>query len=363
MPRRDYYEILGIDENASQQDIKNVYRKLAKKYHPDANKGDTEAEKRFKEISEAYSVLKDPDKRKKYDQMRKYGAFEGGQPGGFDFRNFGGQGFDFGQFSQQGFKGFRSGRSGGIFDEFFTVGGLGDIFSQMFDQSSSYQGTARKSQPKTGTIESDITIPFELAVKGGKQFLNINVEERCPVCNGSGAAKDANPQTCPQCEGRGTISMSQGFFAVNRTCPRCYGRGIFIDKPCSNCNGTGEVKRKKRVSVNIPQGIQEGAKLRLRGIGSNGTGKKSKGDLVLKIHIAPHRFFRKSNNDIYCEVPIDEEKAKKGTKIRVNTVYNKKAEVKIKPGTQDGTVYRLKGLGVKSKHGVGDQYVTIRVQK
>jgi len=361
MPKRDYYEILGVSENASQDEIKRVYRDLAKKYHPDANKGNKDAESRFKEISEAYNVLRDPEKRKKYDQMRKFG-FSGGQTGGFDFRGFDFGNFDFGNFSQQRAGGFRT-TGGGIFEELFGIGGLGDIFSEMFDQGSHFRQRRSAGQQGGRDIHTELTIPFDLAVNGGKQIVSVTVNEKCHNCNGTGAEPQANPQTCPQCKGRGTISLVQGFFAVNRTCPRCMGRGIIIDKPCRLCKGTGEIRKTKKIAITIPQGIEDGTVLRLKGMGSNGTRKTSRGDLYVRIHVSPHRFFKRKGNDVYCEVPIDIIRAIKGTKIRVRTVYNKKVEIKIPPGTKDGKTFRLKKLGIRSKKGTGDQYVIVRVTK
>ncbi|NOZ60584.1 MAG: molecular chaperone DnaJ [Calditrichaeota bacterium] len=356
MAKKDYYEILGVKEDASAAEIKRVYRQLAKKYHPDANRGNKEAEDRFKDISEAYAVLSDPEKRKKYDQMRRFG-FSGGQAGGFDFGNF-----DFGQFNRQGRARTHSSR-GSIFEELFGVGGLGDIFSEMFDQGSRIR-RERSGRPGVGAdARTDLTIPFELAVNGGKQQIAVQVDERCSHCNGTGAEPGANPQTCPQCNGRGTISLSQGFFAVNRTCPRCLGRGIIIDKPCRVCGGSGEVKKTKRLSVTIPAGIKDGAVLRLKGLGGNGSSKEKRGDLYLKVHVSPHHFFKRKGNDVFCEVPIDIIQAIKGTKIRLKTVYNKKVEIKVPAQTKDGKKFNLRKLGIKSKKGIGDMYVTIRVKK
>jgi molecular chaperone DnaJ len=358
MPKRDYYDILGVKEDASQVDIKRVYRDLAKQYHPDVNKGNKEAENRFKEISEAYNVLRDPAKRQKYDQMKKYGAFSGGQPGGFGGFN----GSDFGQFSQGGFRTQRSGGGGGsIFDELFGVGGLGDIFGQMFDQGSRTRQQRNGSQQKSNSLQTELTIPFDLAVKGGKQAVSIVIDDNCSACNGTGAEKGAKPKTCPDCHGRGTISISQGFFAVNRTCPRCYGRGILIESPCKVCNGSGKTKRTKNLSINIPKGISDGTLLRLQGMGNNGKKKGNRGDLIVKIKVTPHRFFKRKGNDIHCEIPVDIIKAIQSTKIRVKTVYNNKVEIKVPVGTKDGKTFRLKGLGINSNKGKGDLYVTIKV--
>ena len=355
MPKRDYYDILGIKENVSEAEIKQVYRDLAKKYHPDKNKGDKSAEARFKEISEAYNVLRDPAKRKQYDQMRKYGAFGGGSTGGFG-------GFDFGQFWHPGSSKQR--RSGSFsFDDLFGAGGLGNIFGDFFDFGDRIRKERTGTSQKGETLYYDLTIPFKLGINGGKQVIQVNLEEPCSDCNGTGADKGTKAKTCPDCQGRGTISIAQGFFAVNRTCPRCYGRGTITEKLCSVCQGTGTARRTKNLSVTIPQGIADGARLRLKGQGASGIKGGSKGDIIVTFHIAPHRFFKRKGNDIYCEIPLDIIKAIQGNKIRVKTVYNNKVEIKIPPRTKTGKTFRLKGLGVKSKEGIGDQFVTINVTR
>jgi len=353
MPKRDYYDILGVSENASEDEIKRVYRELAKKYHPDKNRGDKTAEAKFKEISEAYNVLRDPAKRKQYDQMRKYGAFAGGSPEGFG-------GFDFSQFWRPGTSRGRQSESFS-FEDLFGFGGLGDIFGDFFDFGDRFRRERQGTSEKGETLYHELTIPFELAIHGGKQVINISLEEPCQRCDGSGAAPGIKPITCPECNGRGTLSFSQGFFAVNRTCPRCFGRGTIIEKSCPVCAGTGVVRTNKNLFVTIPPGIADGTKLKLKGQGAAGTKNGPRGDIYITLHVAPHRFFTRKGNDIYCEVPLDIIQAIKGTKIRVKTVYNQKVDLKIPPGTRDGKTFRLKGLGVKSKTGTGDQYVTIRV--
>jgi len=227
----------------------------------------------------------------------------------------------------------------------------------------------RTRKEKTGasqkgeTLYYDLTIPFELAVNGGKQVITVNLEESCDNCDGTGAEKGSKPRTCPDCHGRGTISIEQGFFAVNRTCPRCFGRGTIIEKFCAVCRGTGAARRNKNLSITIPQGISDGTRLKLKGQGATGIKNGPKGDIIIAFHIAPHRFFKRKGNDIYCEVPIDMIKAIQGAKIRIQTVYNKKVDIKIPPGTKTGKMFRLKGLGVKSKEVTGDQYVTINVTR
>jgi molecular chaperone DnaJ len=352
MPKKDYYDILGVKENASNEEIKRVYRNLAKKYHPDANRGDKSAEARFKEISEAYNVLRDPEKRKKYDQMRKFGAFGAGSSGGFDF----------GQFWRPGSSQQR--RSGSFsFEDLFGLGGLGDIFGDFFDFGDRIRKERAGTSQKGDTLYYELTIPFELAVNGGKRAINVNLEEPCSSCNGTGAEKGTKPKVCPDCNGRGTISIAQGFFAVNRTCPRCYGRGKIIEKFCSVCRGSGQVKQAKKLSIMIPQGIADGTKLKLKGQGATGIKGGPKGDIIVTFHIAPHRFFKRKGNDIYCDIPLDIIKAIQGTKIRVKTVNNKRVDIKVPPGTRNGKTFLLKGFGVKSREGTGDQYVTINVTK
>lgn len=355
MAKQDYYDILGVKDNASSEEIKRVYRNLAKKYHPDVNKGDKNSEAKFKEISEAYNVLHDPEKRKKYDQMRKFGAFGGGQPGGFDFGNF-----DFGQ-SWRTTSG--ANRSGGnfSFDDLFGLGGLGDIFGDFFDRGERIRRERSGQRQNGAPLHAEITIPFELAINGGKQVIHVTVEEQCDDCKGSGAEKGSKPKTCPDCFGRGTISISQGFFAVNRTCPRCFGRGTIIENVCSVCRGSGTVKRTKKLSISIPEGIADNTKLRIRGQGASGIKGGKKGDIIINVHVSPHRFFKRKVNDIYCEVPVDIIKAIQGTKIRVRTVYNKKVDLKIPAGVRSGKTFRLKGFGVESKQGTGDQLVTVQV--
>jgi molecular chaperone DnaJ len=352
MPKRDYYDILGVKENASDEEIKRVYRELAKKYHPDKNEGDKTAEAKFKELSEAYNVLRDPAKRQQYDQMRRYGAFGGESPGGFDF----------GQFRRPGASQQRRGGSFS-FEDLFGLGGIGDIFGDFFDLGDRIRKERTGSSQKGDTLHYELTIPFELAIKGGKQAINVNLEETCSECNGTGAEKGTKPKTCPDCHGRGTISIAQGFFAVNRTCPRCFGRGTIIEKVCLVCRGTGTARRTKNLLVTIPQGIAEGTRLKLKNQGAAGIKGGPQGDIIITFHIAPHRFFKREGNDIYCEVPLDIIKAIQGTKIRIKTVYNNRVDIKIPPGTKTGKTFRLKGLGVKSKEGTGNQYVKINVTR
>ncbi|MBN2012402.1 molecular chaperone DnaJ [candidate division KSB1 bacterium] len=353
---KDYYHILGVEESASSDQIKKAYRELAKKYHPDANRGNAQAEDRFKEISEAYSVVSDPQKRKQYDQMRKYGGLGAG---GF---NFGG--FDFGKYRQHTGGAGRKRTGGFSFEDLFGGGGsfdLGDIFGDLFGGSHAGRQQSQSAYQDSTALFSELTIPFELAIQGGRQIINVTREEACKTCKGTGAKPGTKPETCPSCKGQGSISVSQGFFAVNRTCPNCYGRGKLIRDVCPTCHGKSQVRTTKKLAVTIPAGIDDGAKLRLRGQGNpiGNTGKN--GDIVVTIRVTPHRFFKRDKNNVYCEVPLDIIRAIKGTKIRVKTVYNKKIEIKIPPRTGNKKTFRLKGLGITNKKGTGDQFVTINV--
>lgn len=360
MAKRDYYEILGVSENASSEEIKKAYRRLAKEYHPDVHPGDKMTEERFKEISEAYGVLSDSRKRQQYDQMRKFG-FTGARPGGgFDF-----QGFDISDlFSGFSRTGSRRGRwQGGFdFDDFFEIGGLGDIFSQFFDRDAGF-GQASHGRRRGQDILVHLEVPFETAVLGGKAVFTIDKEDTCSSCGGTGSKYGKKPDVCPQCHGSGMISMAQGAFAVSRPCPRCLGRGRIITEPCDSCRGSGRIKRNKRYSINIPAATEDGKKLRLTGQGNPGMDGGPAGDLIITLRVGKHPFFKNRGLDIYCEIPIDPTKAERGTKVRVKTIYGEKVEIKIPPHIENGKTFRLKGMGIKSNGGRGDQYVKIRIAK
>ncbi len=355
MQAKDYYKILGVDENASSDEIKKVYRNLAKKYHPDANPGDKDAEAKFKDISEAYGVLSDPQKRQKYDQLRKYGGGQGANFGqGFDFSDFG-----FGGFQQSG----RRARPGGF--KFESFGGFGDLFSQIFDfgfgeQQQQYKSSTRTQQSNDLMVE--LAIPFELAVNGGKTNFTVNKEKTCPVCEGGGAKPGSTVTTCPQCHGRGYVTISQGLFGVNRPCSRCYGRGQIIKNPCNRCGGTGKVQGKRTYSVNIPAGIQEGEKIRLKGEGKPGDKVTPAGDMYVKIRVKPSSFFQRKGKDVYCTIPISLNQAVKGVSIKVKTITGNKVRLKIPKMTKNGTKFRLKGMGVQKNGYTGDQFVNVRVK-
>ncbi len=342
MAAKDFYQILGVADSASQADIKKAYRRLAKQYHPDANPNNAQAAERFKEISEAHSVLSDPDKRKQYNQMRRLGAFDGfaRRPAGAGASRgapAGGGGFstedvDFGDL-------------GGF--------GLGDIFSSIFGRG--------KREERGETLETVVDVPFRVAMLGGKLPVTLPVTEACPTCHGNGGAPGATFSTCPECNGRGTISFGQGGFAVTRPCPQCRGRGKIPSAPCPTCDGAGEVRTERRVMITVPSGTESGSKVRLKGQGLPGRPGEPAGDLVVTFQVQADRFFHRDGLDILCEVPINLAQALLGSRLRVRALDGKKVVLKIPPGTQSGRKFRIKGLGVERNGRRGDQLVEIRV--
>ncbi len=331
---KDYYRVLGVAESADKEQIKKAYRSLAKQYHPDANPDNKDAAERFKEVSEAYSVLSDPAQRKKYDMMRRLGAFTGGRAGGA--RPGGGQRFE----------DFDFGNIGGL-------GGLGDIFSSIFGRG--------KKATLIEPIEMTVEVPFRTAALGGKVPVTVSVSEACPTCGGNGAAPGSKISTCAECKGRGTVSFGQGGFAVNRPCPRCRGRGMTASKACKKCGGVGEVDVGKRLMVTVPAGTDSGTKVRLKGQGQRHPTGGKPGDLVVTFEVKPDRFFRREGNDLICTVPINLAGAALGTKIRVRTIEGKRVALRIPAGTQPGRKFRLKGMGIERNGRRGDQFVEIDV--
>jgi molecular chaperone DnaJ len=352
---KEFYQILGIAENASADEIKKAYRKLAKQYHPDANPNDAAAAERFKEISEAYSVLSDTEKRKQYDEMRKYGAFGGfGAPGGgFSTRA-----------RPSGAAGAPGGAAGGFsFEDLGGLGGLGDLFGSIFEGRAGRRGGARTAGPQRGAnVEYAVEIPFEMAVRGGKLPITVPVTEECPTCHGNGAAPGTTPTTCPECKGSGTITFGQGGFAVSRPCPACYGRGTIPTDPCPTCDGMGQVRRQKQIQLTVPAGVDNGSKLRLPGQGERGPGGGAPGDLIITFRVQPDRFFSREGMDLYCTVPINIAQATLGSKLRVRTVDGKRVVLRIPAGTQSGTRFRIRGQGVEKGGARGDQFVRVQVK-
>jgi len=354
MPK-DYYNVLGVAENASDDELKKVYRKLAKKYHPDANPDDKAAEEKFKEVSEAYDVLSNREKRAQYDQMRKYGAsgFGGGfRPGGFP----------------GGFGGFESRQGDGIrfsFEDLSGFGSIGDIFSSLFGDQVDFGRRARRTRPtgprKGNNLAATLEIMFPEMVTGVSKTIKLKREANCDKCGGTGSEPGVGKTVCPQCQGRGMVSQSVGAFSVSRPCPRCLGRGEIVSKPCKVCEGTGRQHVSQKVTVKIPAGVEHGAKLKLKNLGQPGTGGGPDGDLIVTVRVRPDRFFVRLGNDIVCTVPISLKQAADGTKIKVRTVRGH-AFLKVPPMTADGTKFNLKGLGISRNGTKGNQYVTVRVK-
>jgi len=335
--RRDYYEILGVSRDATQEEIKKAYRKLARQYHPDANPGDKDAEAKFKEIAEAYAVLSDPEKRAQYDRFG-HAAFQQGGAGG--------PGFDFSTFTREGFGGFDD-----LFDMFFEAFG---------------GGRARARPQKGADLRVDLELSFKEAAFGVEKEIQVPRSERCEVCGGSGAAPGTKPEMCPFCRGTGHVQFAQqtifGRMVQTRTCDRCRGEGRVITRPCPNCQGSGRVRRTRRIQVKVPAGVDDGFRLRLAGEGEAGTLGGPPGDLYVYIHVRPHRLFQRDGHDIWCEVNVSFVQAALGDEIRVPTLDGETV-LRIPEGTQTGTVFRLKGKGIPylHGHGRGDQHVRIKV--
>ena len=340
MAAKDFYQVLGVPDSASQDEIKKAYRRLAKQYHPDANPSNPAAAERFKEISEAHATLSDAEKRKQYDQMRRLGAFDG-----FQRRPAG-----------AGARGPAGGPAGAEEMEFGDLSGfgLGDIFSSIF-------GRGRREEPRGETLEAVVEVPFRVAMLGGKIPVTMPVVESCPTCAGSGAAPGATITTCPECDGRGTISFGQGSFAVNRPCPRCRGRGKIPSQPCPTCQGAGEVRTERRVMITVPPATESGSRVRLKGQGQPGRAGSPAGDLIITFQVQPDRFFHREGLDIICEVPINLAQAVLGSRLRVRTLDGKKVVLRIPPGTQPGRKFRVKGQGLEKNGRKGDQLVGVQV--
>ena len=339
--KRDYYEVLGVDKNADDAAIKKAYRVLAKKYHPDMNPGDAEAEKKFKEASEAYAVLSDADKRRQYDQFG-HAAFEGGGGGAGGFG-----GFDF---------------NGADFSDIF-----GDIFGDFFGGGRSSRG-ANNGPMKGANVRTSVRIKFEEAVFGVEKEIELNFKDTCKTCNGSGAKPGTNPETCPKCGGKGQVVFtSQSFFGTVRnvqTCPDCHGSGKVVKDKCPDCHGSGYIQIRKKIQVSIPAGIDNGQSVRIRDKGEPGTNGGPRGDLLVEVIVQRHPIFQRQDTNIFSTVPISFAIAALGGEVMIDTVDGK-VVYDVKAGTQTDTRVRLKGKGVPSlrnKDIRGDHYVTLVVQ-
>ena len=344
--KRDYYEVLGVPKDADDAALKKAYRTLAKKYHPDANPGDKEAEAKFKEASEAYSVLSDPEKRQKYDQFG-HAAFDGaagGGPGGFDYSSA--------DFSD-------------IFGDLFG-GGFGGGFSDIFGSRRSSQSAY---EPQRGAnVRTSVRLTFEEAVFGCEKEITINFKETCSVCGGTGAKPGTSPVTCTTCQGKGRIvQMSRTVFGTMQnvqTCPNCRGTGKVVREKCTGCNGTGYNQKRKTFRVTIPAGIDNGLSVRMAGGGEPGTNGGERGDLLVECIVSPHPIFKRQDTNIFSTVPISFARAALGGTIRIKTVDGE-VEYDVKPGTKTDTRVRLRGKGVptlRNKNIRGDHYATLVVE-
>src|SRR5438105_3360851 len=323
--RPDYYKTLGVGKNASDEEIKKAYRRLARKYHPDRNSGDKQAEERFKEISQAHDVLSDAEKRKAYD--RGSGPFGFGAPGGFDPGAF--------------------------------AGGFGDILSNLFGGGGGAtvgtrgRGGTRARAPQRGRdLETEVTLTFDQAVNGAQVPLSVPTSQPCPTCNGTGAKPGTMPKLCPVCDGRGVESQSQGIFSISQPCSRCHGAGTILEDPCPTCGGSGAQRTIRRMRVNIPAGVRDGSRIRLAGKGEAGLRGLEPGDLYVITRVEPSPVFKRSGDNLEVEVPLTIPEAVRGAVVEVPTLSGRK-RLRVSPGTKHGTIQRLRGEGAPRPGGKG----------
>ncbi|MGH9119153.1 MAG: molecular chaperone DnaJ [Acidimicrobiales bacterium] len=339
---KDYYKVLGVADSAPQKDITRAYRKLARQFHPDANPGDNAAEERFKEISAAYEVVGDEAKRKEYDEVRRLGPM-GGMFGG----------------------GAGGTRPGGF--SFTTEGGadLGDLFSTIFSRGRGRGRTTTASRgmgPQRGAdLEAELQLSFEGAAKGVTTTVNIESDAVCSTCHGSGARPGTLPRACDNCGGRGVLDEDQGLFSFSTPCPACGGTGTRIDDPCPTCRGSGVEHRPRQVKVRIPAGVEDGQRIRLKGRGSPGRNGGPNGDLYVTVHVAGHPTFGRRGRDLTLTVPITFPEATLGADISVPTLDGPPVTLRIPPGTRSGQTFRVRGRGIDTGKGQGDQMVTVEV--
>lgn len=340
MAKQDYYQRLGVPRDANADDIKKAYRKLAMQHHPDRNPGDANAEQLFKDINEAYDILKDDEKRAAYDRFG-HAAFDGGMGGG---RGPGGGPFDFGSFSD-------------ILNEFFGGGGGPGA-------GAGSRARGRADAGRGGDLRYDMQISLEEAYAGKSSQIRVPSSESCDACNGTGAEAGAKPITCPTCGGRGSVRATQGFFTVERPCHTCGGAGQIIDKPCRKCGGAGRLQKNRTLSVNIPPGVDDGNRLRLAGEGEAGLRGAPSGDLYIFIHIKPHSFYQREGANLYARIPLSMATAALGGVIEVPTLDGARTRVTIPPGTQSGKQFRLKGKGmpILQRSGHGDLTLQVLVE-
>src|SRR5690349_3322369 len=345
---KDYYKALGVSKTAKPAEIKAAYRKLARKYHPDANKGDASAEERFKEISEAYSVLSDEKRRKEYDEARSLfgGGFRvptGSRPG-----------------QQGGFGGFGLGDIfGGTADG--GGGGLGDIIGAVFNRGG--RTTTQNRARRGADVETETTLTFSDAIDGTTVALRLTGEGPCPTCHGTGAKAGTVPRMCPSCQGTGQQSRNLGSFSMNEVCKECHGRGLVVDDPCPTCSGSGRAMSSRTIQARIPAGVADGQRIRLRGKGAPGERGGPAGDLYVRVHVTPHAIFGRSGDNLTVNVPVTFTEAALGAEVKVPSLRGVPVSVRIPAGTPSGRTFRARGKGARRKDGTtGDLLVTVNVQ-
>ena len=322
------YDTLGLKKGASQEEVKKAYRKLAAKYHPDRNPGDASAEEKFKEVQNAYDTLSDPEKRKLYDRFGTTNGRPGFDPSGFNFPG------------------------GGNF-RVEDLGDLGDLFGGLFGGRSGRAGT-RRAQPERGPdIEVPVNVSFEDSLRGLELKIPVEVTTACRECGGTGAEPGTSPVICPQCNGRGVVSESQGLFALSQPCPRCRGNGTVVEKPCHKCNGTGRERRTRRYTVKIPAGVKDGTRIRLKGKGEIGAAGGPAGDLFVVTRVEPSKVFTRRGADLVVDIPVTYAEAALGASVEVPTPYGDRVSLKVPPGTQDGRQLRIRGHGAPRLDGSG----------
>jgi len=341
---KDYYEVLGVDEKADAKEITRAYRKLARELHPDANPGDAAAEERFKEVSSAYDVVGDTEKRKEYDEVRALGPMGGmgGFGGGPGAGGFGGPG-------------------GFTFDVGGAGGGLGDVLGNLFG-GGGRGGRSRATGPQRGAdLEAELHLDFTDAVAGLSTSLHLVSDAVCHTCSGSGAEPGTTPTRCPVCAGRGSVEDNQGMFAMSRPCPNCAGRGTLIEHPCPTCRGNGVERRPREIKVRIPAGVSDGQRIRLKGRGDPGRQGGQPGDLYVTCRVEPHAVFSMEGRNLRVTVPITFAEAALGADITVPTIDGGSVKVRIPAGTRTGKTFRVKGRGVAAAKGTGDLMVSVEV--
>jgi molecular chaperone DnaJ len=343
---KDYYRILGVGKDASKDDIKKAYRKLAHVYHPDKNPNNKESEDKFKEVTEAYEVLSDDEKRPMYDSGRLFTGAGAYGPGGYGPGDFG------------GFYGF--GDTPGGAQDFTFTGDLGDIFN-LFGGAAGARGSRRRGQ-RGSDVEVSVNLSFDDAINGVYVPVGMTRSSACAACKGTGAAPGTLPETCSTCGGRGFVSQDQGLFGISRPCPACGGRGTIIRSPCAACNGAGSVRSPKKIKVRIPSGVTNGSRIKFKGKGEPGAGGGPPGDLYIVAKVAKHPYFGRKNSSITLELPVTFSEAALGTEVMIPTVDGR-VKLKIPAGTQSGRTFRLKGKGAPKLRGKGsgDMLVTVKV--